>query len=197
LVAAAAITLFVVTGIVVVSATGGPGDVHLDGQGDLASMADPGGSQEMGAESTPVGGTDFSFGISLCALHETTSPIVLDSVERDGTVGDPVEFLGAREHAWTAKEPPSGIIFVDGFPPPAVVAYPLVDIAGAVIRNSCGTDSLAQVIVGLRKTTPAGGGWAAVKIHYHVGSRKSTLLLQQRMVICGTTPTCYGINDPP
>lgn len=176
-------------------APGGSGDTHTDGEGILASSGSPA-AQEMRAAPSATGSVAYSFGLKLCAFKETAAPITIDSIEARSTVGARVTVLGARAHAWTVKPPPAGLLFWDAYPPPeTAIAYPLFDLEGALVTNSCGSDSIFEAIVGLRLDSPGhGGGWDGQKVHYRVGGKQYTLVLDNQWVICGTSSRCLDSN---
>lgn len=191
------VLLVAVTLLVVAAAFGfwtlrGP-DRHEDGQGELAMSGDgqTGGSISDFAEARDT--QTETFGLPLCHLRGDTP--VLESVTATGTVGDGFRVVGTGVRIFVPTPSDTPIFSVDGWPPnPSVVPDAIAPVAGYAVTNPCGSAPAnlpyTELLIGMQRTSPAGGAWVGFEIAYTVGGRHRTLHSTWSYGICGTAVPC-------
>lgn len=159
---------------------------HRDGEGPLAALQDPGGSQEFKAD--PAAVDSWSYGLMICVAEGAS--VTLDSVVPHATQGSGFEHLGTVVRRLTIPGD-SPIISVDGFPPSG--STPPLDVEGFVVDAPCQPrppEVSNEIDIGLAQVGDDGGGWLGVDIHYVVDGRAYVLEAAANFLICGHSTPC-------
>lgn len=169
-------------------------DRHLDGAGPLASLAGPG-YERMAVDPAGSPSGTWTYGLRLC-LASGSDPAVLHSVGPSTAVGSGFRLLGTKVREFFATNQHTGIIGVNGFPPPRnMVPDPLADVAGYSVKTACTIAPSApytELLVGLGLQGDDGGGWRGIEIAYSLGGRDHVLVINHDLMICGRAVDCSG-----
>jgi hypothetical protein len=161
---------------------------HRDGEGILASENEPDAGWEFAIadDQTPASET---LGLRLCVADGVSSPVI-ERVLAHGTIGAPPSFLGASIRTFRPSAADTPILGTVGYPPP--VPDVLVPAVGSTITTPCGAkDQYTELLIGLAPPGEAGGGWTGEVIRYAVGNRRYDLVLDYRLLFCGS-----GLRHP-
>lgn len=184
----------IIVAIGIVALATAPGSSrHPDGSGPLASRDGPG-SETMAVDPTPIAA--WTFGLRLC-VAETGASIVLRSVGPTTAVGSGFRFLGAGVREFQPTRDHTGIIAVDGYPPPSTfVPDPVAGVAGFRVRTPCANDPSApytELLVGLGRVSHDGGGWKGIDVVYESAGRRRVLAIDHNLLICGAAVASFCV----
>ena len=174
---------------------------HLDGEGPLASVGDPG-TALSGAFDQDAPASRWTLGIALC-LDQATDPAVLTGTIRGTrTIGDGFVFLGAYIRQFVPAQGDTPIGGVEGFPPN--VSEPLRDLKGYPVSNPCQKPGsvdrnvpYTELLIGWgRSSGKDGGGWLGLDVNYTVDGRQYILAIAYSILICGPAVPARYCAEP-
>jgi hypothetical protein len=171
---------------------------HLDGAGPLASVNSEASNQTQ-AVNTAVFAGPWTFGIPLC-IGQGQAPASLESVTPTKSIGLGYATLGTLIREWHPSPDDPPILSVNGYP--VNTSAKLLPAAGSVVSQPCGGDPAApaeytELLIGLARTGPNGGGWQGVDVRYSVAGQERILELRQNMFVCGESVAAWCGGQSP
>jgi hypothetical protein len=189
---AAALALVLVALLINQVVSGTRGTIHhLDGQGPLGSIGDPGSLSAFTFELISGPGP-WTVGYLVC-LVQGNGPAVIESVSPTKANGDGYQYIGALIREFDPDAGGRGLLESEGYPP--TVPQPLRPAIGFAVTAPCSSDltsAYTELDLGFtRAPGTEGGGWTGINVGYRVDHQQFVVTLGYDVYVCGP-----AIPDP-